>query len=693
MQTLPAILFCVSVLLTPVRSYAQQPPADTPQAPAPRPLDSRCASCHGSDATGGSAPSIVPFVRYHTDAEVTEVIAKGITVKGMPAFQLPADDLRDVLAELRSLTGTDPSMATGGFTGKREVRPVPLPSVLRGENQGTPASLPLTDGKMLQGSLMAQSDFDAQLLAPDGKFHLLAREGDKYRDKPIEPKSDWLTYHGTDAGNRYSPLKQINTSTVQKLAPVWMFSIPTSPRLETTPIVVDGIMYVTGWNEVYALDSTTGHVVWSYNEPRHEGILSEAGSGANRGVAVSGDRVFMITDHAHVVALNRKTGTKLWDVEMGSYKENYSASGAPMVVGDTVVVGVAGGEEGARGFVDAYKMDSGERAWRFYTVPKRGEKGSETWIGNAIEHGCGATWLTGSYDPALDLIYWGVGNPCPDMNGEERKGDNLYTASVVALSGKTGELKWYYQFTPHDTHDWDATEPMVLADEQFQGKPRKLLIHGDRNGYFFVLDRTTGELLSASPLSTKVTWTTGYGKDGRPILTSTFESTPDGVALCPAGGGGANWPDVSYNPGNKLFYVRVNDSCGVYASSVDPLTRNRWFGRGAGTDQALQALETVESGYAMGLFIRAMDVRTGKKVWDYPEPPGSSTGVLSTAGGLVFLGSRGGMVALDGNTGKPVWHIDLGQRSSAAPATYMVGGKQYIVLAETGVIVAYALVE
>jgi len=693
MRTLSAILFCLSVLFAPVSSFAQQPPAATPQIPAPRPLDSRCATCHGADATGGSAPSILQFVRYHTDAEVTDVIAKGRAAKGMPAFQLSADDLRDVLAELRGLTGTDPSMATGGFTGKREVRRAASPSVLRGENHGTPATLTLTDGKTLQGALMAQTDFDAQLLAPDGKFHLLTREGDKYRDKPIEPKSDWLTYHGTDAGNRYSPLKQINTGTVQKLAPVWMFSIPTSPRLETTPIVVDGIMYVTGWNEVYALDSTTGHVVWSYDEPRHEGILSEAGSGANRGVAVSGDRVFMITDHAHVVALNRKTGTKLWDVEMGSYKENYSASGAPMIVGNTVVGGVGGGEEGARGFVDAYKVDTGERAWRFYTVPRRGEKGSETWIGNALEHGCGATWLTGSYDPALDLIYWGVGNPCPDMNGEERKGDNLYTASVVALSGKTGELKWYYQFTPHDTHDWDSTEPMVLADEQFQGKLRKLLIHGDRNGYFFVLDRTSGELLSASPLSTKVTWTTGYGKDGRPILTSTFESTPDGVALCPAGGGGANWPDVSYNPGNKLFYVRVNDSCGVYAASVDPLTRNRWFGRGNSSPESLQALEALESGYPGGLFIRAMDVRTGKKVWDYPEPPGSSTGVLSTAGGLVFFGTGGGMIALDANTGKPVWHIDLAQRSSAAPATYMVGGKQYIVLAETGVIVAYALVE
>jgi len=683
MRTLPAVLFFISV-----SAFAQQP-----AAPAPKPLDARCATCHGTDANGGSGPSILQFVRYHTDAEVSAVIAMGRPGTAMPAFQLSIDDLTSVLAELRSLTGTDPSMATGGFTGKRAVRPPRSQTILRGENLGTPATLTLTDGKTLQGALMAQTDFDAQLLTADGKFHLLAREGDKYRDKAIEPKADWQTYHGTDAGNRYSTLKQINTSTVQKLAPVWMLQIPTSPRLEATPIVVDGVMYVTGWNEMYALDSTTGHVIWSYDEPRHEGILSEAGSGANRGAAVSGDRVFMITDHAHVVALNRKTGTKLWDVEMGSYKENYSASGAPMIVGDTVVVGVAGGEEGARGFVDAYKVDTGARAWRFYTVPKRGEKGSETWIGNAIEHGCGATWLTGSYDAALDTIYWGVGNPCPDMSGEERKGDNLYTCAVLALSGKTGELKWFYQFTPHDTHDWDATEPMVLADEMFQGKPRKLLIHGDRNGYFFVLDRTNGQLLSASPLSTKVTWTTGYGKDGRPILTNTFESTPDGVALCPAGGGGANWPDVSYNPATKYFYVRVNDSCGVYASSVDPLTGNRWFGRGASSPQSLQALEALQTDYAGGLFIRAMDIRTGKKVWDYPQPPASNTGVLSTAGGLVFFGDAGGLLALDANTGKPVWHIDIAQHSSAAPMTYMVGGKQYIVLAGTGVLVAYALVE
>jgi alcohol dehydrogenase (cytochrome c) len=336
--------------------------------------------------------------------------------------------------------------------------------------------------------------------------------------------------------------------------------------------------------------------------------------------------------------------------------------------------------------------------WRFYTVPKRGEKGSETWIGQAIDHGCGATWQTGSYDAALGLVYFGVGNPCPDYSGDERKGDNLYTASVVALSVATGALKWYFQFTPHDTHDWDSTQPMVLVDEPWEGLPRKLLVHGDRNGYFFVLDRTNGELLKATPLSTKVTWTTGYGKDGRPVLTSTWESTPEGVAACPGSNGGANWPDASYSPVTKLFYIRVSDSCGVYSSSLDPLGDNggpngtRWFGGGTPQPKARQDLAALTAGYPTGNFIRAMDIFTGMKVWEYPVAAGR-TGVLSTAGGLVFMGGGGGLVAIDGKTGKPVWHVDMGQLSSSTPMTYMVGGKQYIVLPGTGVVVAYALTE
>ena len=245
-------------------------------------------------------------------------------------------------------------------------------------------------------------------------------------------------------------------------------------------------MYVTAWNEVYALDAATGHQIWVYRRPRTSGLLGEAAGGANRGVALSPDRVFMLTDHAHLLSLDRSTGKLLWDVVLGDYKtEALAATGAPLVIGDLVFAGVAGGEEGARGFLDAYKVSNGERMWRVWTIPKPGEKLAETWIGSALEHGCGATWTTGAYDPQLDLLYWTVGNPCPDYNGDDRKGDNLYTNSVLALRPKTGEMKWYFQFTPHDTHDWDAEEPTILIDEPFQGRPRKLLAQANRNGFFY----------------------------------------------------------------------------------------------------------------------------------------------------------------------------------------------------------------
>ncbi|MDA1082768.1 MAG: PQQ-binding-like beta-propeller repeat protein, partial [Gemmatimonadetes bacterium] len=396
--------------------------------------------------------------------------------------------------------------------------------------------------------------------------------------------------------------------------------------------------------------------------------------------------------HAHLVAFNRFTGEKLWDTNMASHLDGYSATAAPIVIGDLVLSGVAGGEEGARGFIDAYRVATGERAWRFYTIPARGEPGSETWVGQAIDHGCGATWLTGSYDPELDLTYWGIGNPCPDYTGDERKGDNLYTASVVALSIKTGKLQWYYQFTPHDTHDWDSTQPMVLVDEPWQGKPRKLLMHGDRNGVFYVLDRTNGQVLLTENLSSKVTWHRGFTAEGKPIVVPGSISTREGVAVCPGSGGGTNWPAASYNPQAKLFYIRVLDSCGLYASHEDPLGVNgdRWFGGGTPGEKARKDLEALTGGRPSQSFIRAVDPFTGKKAWDYPIPQ-TRAGVMSTAGGLVFLGADGGLVALDAKTGAPVWHINLNQNSSASPMSYMVGGKQYIALAGTGVIVGYAL--
>ena len=345
---------------------------------------------------------------------------------------------------------------------------------------------------------------------------------------------------------------------MKRLAPAWIFPVPGAPRLEVTPLVVDGVMYITGANEAYALDATTGRQIWSFRTPRTQGLLSEAGGGANRGGALSGNRFFMATDNAHLLALDRLTGRKVWDVMMADTKEGYSATAAPIVIGDLVVSGVAGGEEGARGFVDAYRAATGERAWRFWTIPKRGEKGSETWIGNALKHGCGATWITGSYDAALGLIYWTTGNPCPDFNGDERKGDNLYTNSVVALDVKTGIMKWYFQFTPHDTHDWDSNGPVILTDQQWEGRPRKLLVHADVNGFFFVLDRTDGRLLLATPLG-KQNWTTGYGKDGRPVVTENFETTLEGTLTCRTAA--PKWASASFDPSSKLFFTRVADGC------------------------------------------------------------------------------------------------------------------------------------
>ena len=672
-------------------------------SPAQNPSDAstfqrRCADCHGAMLAGGSGPAILTYVRYHTDAEVTAAIRD--RHPGAPPLSLQSDELRQILSEMRGLAGTNPAMATGGFTGRRgggrgtgpALAAPPASTSGSGTVGQAPTTVKMAEGRPRTGILLAQSELSAVLLE-GGTFSLLSKDDDVYRAKAIAPKADWTHYDGSLTGNRYSPLELINGSNVQRVGAAWVFPIASNPRaLQSTPVVQDGIMYVTGWNELYALDATTGRQIWSYSEDRHEGILSEGGIGTNRGVTISGENAFMVTDHAHLLGFNRFTGQKLWDAEMGSYQESYSATSPPLPVGELLVVGVAGGEEGARGFLDAYRAATGERVWRWYSIPKRGEKGSETWVGQALEHGCGATWMPGSYDPQLDLIYWAIGNPCPDIAGEERIGDNLYTSSVVALAAKTGEMKWYYQFTPHDTHDWDAVQPMLLVDEVWQGRPRKLLMHGDRNGMFYVLDRTNGEVLLTGNLSTKVTWLKGFTKDGQPIVDPGSIATKEGIAACPGGGGGANFQATSYNPMTKLFYARVSDSCAIYTSHDDPLgaAGNRWFGRGTPTEKAREQLAELLKGYRTGVFIRAIDPFTGRKVWDIPAPAGRS-GVLSTASGLIFLGGGGGLLVLDAKTGRPLWNVNIAHTTQGSPMTYMVGGKQYIALAGTSAITVYVL--
>ena len=326
-----------------------------------------------------------------------------------------------------------------------------------------------------------------------GSIVLLRKSGARYR--VVTSGVDWPSYDGSTTGNRYTALTQIDKSNVGRLAPRWIYTIPSSLRLQVTPVVVDGVMYVTSANECYALDAGNGREIWRFQQPRTKGLVGNAAGGINRGVAVAGERVFMVTDHAHLLALNRFTGELLWDTEMADWRQNYNATSAPLIVGDFVVAGTAGGEQGVRGFLAAYDQTTGKEAWRFWTVPKPGEPGSETWKGAGIEQPGGTTWMTGVYDAALGLVYWTTGNPSPDYNGDERLGDNLYASSVVALDARSGRLKWHFQFTPHNVWDWDAQQPTVLVDTTWEGRPRQLLVQASRNGFFYVLDRTDGKFL------------------------------------------------------------------------------------------------------------------------------------------------------------------------------------------------------
>jgi len=598
-------------------------------------------------------------------------------------------------------------------------------------------SLRMRDGRTLRGLAKYESPFDLGVQSLDGTFHSISRRqvagitwepsimpkvqasAEEMRDLPAyltrltadrspratlpgtaasgngarfddiaRPKpGEWPTYHGRLSGNRHSALDQINTTNVARLAPKWTFQVPGAPgTLQVTPVVVDGLMYVTAANAVWALDARTGRQVWQYSRPRTRELVGDPASGINRGVAVLGDRVFLQTDHAHLIALHRITGQLLWDAEMADYHDHYGATSAPLAVNDLVIAGVSGGDEGNRGFLDAYKASTGERVWRFWTVPARGEPGSETWIGKALEHGCAATWLTGTYDPDARLLYWPTGNPCPDYNGDERKGDNLYSNSVLALDPDTGKLKWHFQFTPHDLHDWDATETPMLVDMEFRGRPRKLLLHGDRNGFFYVLDRLTGEFLLAEPFVKQLTWASGIGKDGRPILLPGNEPAVEGTRTCPSVEGATNWPSTAFSPTTGLFYLMVEESCGIYTKSAQWWVQGQSF-YGGGTRRS--------PGDVSAKFLRALDVQSGKIAWEIPDLGGGvlASGLMSTAGGLVFYGDApgGAFVAADAKTGRLLWHFNTGQRWKAGPMTYAIEGRQHIGIAAGSTIMVFAL--
>ena len=596
MSTLFALILIL--LLLPQQLLSQQ--FQSQQSRPQQLFGENCAGCHGDEGRGsakGPALTMNQRVAEQSAGQLGAYLERGNIAAGMPSFSdLSADDRTALVGYLRRLNG------------ETILAPVTAIEPARKITFGAP-----------------------------------------------QP-GDWLTYNGNDSANRYSPLKQINTANVSSLKVKWVFPIQYF-GLETTPLAADGVVYVTGPNQVFAVDALTGNALWHYSRPASPGMVGDAKLGTNRGVAILRDKVFFITDNAHLLALDRASGKLLWEITMppDTAGQHYGGTMAPLIVNDTIIAGVAGADEGIRGFVAAFKPDNGALLWRRWTVPRSGEPGIETWQGKEPLTGGGSTWLTGSYDPSSDTLYWAVGNPWPDSNDVDRPGDNLYTDCVLALNAKTGEIKWYYQFTPHDVRDRDATEPNVLVDTVYKGKPSKLLLHADRNGFFYVLDRINGKVLLAKPFLRQVDWASSIGADGRPVVKD-----PRG---CPSDA--ANWDSTAFSPETHLYYFIAKEECGR-------------------PDRTSQR------------FLRALNIETGDIVWDVPQfgpaPNKIWTGVLATAGGLIFYGQpHGGFAAVDQRDGKTLWQFPTNVRMKASPMTFTVGGKQYVAVAAGPNIICFGL--
>ncbi len=500
----------------------------------------------------------------------------------------------------------------------------------------------------------------------------------------LKDPTRWLTYSGEYNGQRHSPLTQITPENVHQLSAQWTFQTGTLGSFQTTPIVVDGVLYVTGFNNnAWAIDARSGRQIWRYRRELPEDLHNCCGP-VNRGFGVLGDRLFMTTIDAHLLALDMRTGGIVYDVQLEDYKVGYSATVAPLVVKDKVIIGIAGAEYGIRGFIDAYDAQTGKRAWRFYTVAGPDDPGGHTWPrGDAYLRGGGSIWVTGTYDPQQNLVFFGTGNPGPDYYSNAREGDNLYTASLVALDADTGQLRWHYQFTPHDVHDWDSTQVPVLGDLTMNGQPRKVVMFANRNGFFYTLDRLTGKPLVAKPF-VETTWAKEIGSDGRPVLLPGHLPDEDGTKTCPDLGGGTNYMSPSYDPTTRLFFVTARETCATYFAF----------------DQKFKPGEQYESGGTQRPrdqknfgALRAIDPVTATLKWEFRYTSVSSAGVLTTASGLVFAGDGdGNILAFDSRSGKNLWHYQLGfSMRSTAGTTYLLDGRQYLLVPSGSTLTAFAL--
>lgn len=631
-----------------------------------------------------------------------------------------------------------PDLSAEGARDAAAIRAAMLhPAPARPNQGGGPrwVNIVTGDGKALHGTVRAEDSFSLLLLADDGKIvkvdRLAARSiaddpapraamsavaklpeaqrddllaylaAQKKRDvsgkippsgsdtlpvsRLLSAKTEpgnWLTYWGGYDAHHFSPLTQINARNAFQLQARWTAQLPGASQVKGTPLVIDGIMYASGSpGEVQAIDARTGQQIWKFN--RKQDVTNPYQiNPTNRGVAVLDGRVFVTTLDNLVIALDAKTGRELWEKRAADTLEGYEMTGAPLALPGKIIVGVGGGEFGLRGFLDAYDPATGERLWRFETIPGPGEPGHETWPGDSWKLGGGGTWLTGSYDPDLKTLYWAVGNPAPSFNPHVREGDNLYTNSVIALDPDTGKLKWHYQFTPNDSHDWDSQEAMVLADAKIGGQTRKLILHADRNGMYYVLDRETGKFIQATAF-VQQTWNDGFDANGRPKVKAESVASTEGAVAYPAIGG-TNWQAPSYDAPKQRFFVIFSDSPRKITAEEPKFEKGRQYTAGRGANV---------QGAAAAQGVQAMDALSGKQLWRFPLSRGTlGAGLLATAGNIVTVGSAdGNVIVLDSATGKALWHFQTGGGIGASPMSYMVDGTQYIAISAGTNIYSFAL--
>ena len=558
------------------------------------------------------------------------------------------------------------------FLNKRE-------ATIKNSDQPHPALTPKENDDLLAFLVKAEQVYEPDAIwKPAADFNItFARLNNSQAEA-----NNWLSYWGDLRGTHYSGLKQITPQNIAALKSAWMLQLG-GTNVETTPIVVDGMMFVTGpLNTVTALDARTGQTIWKYNRKLPQ-VASHCTVMTNRGLAVLGDRLYLATLDMHLVALNAKSGNIIWDVETDDYRKGLSNTHAPLAIDEKIIIGVTAGECALTGYVDAFDAATGKKLWRTYTTPQKGDPNRKTWEPeSAADFGGAPTWMTGTYDSDTKTLFWTTGNPGPDYDGSVRGGDNLYSCSVIALEPETGKMKWWFQYTPHDVHDWDGNETPMLIDGVIKGKKRKLLVTAQRNAFYYVLDRETGEFLNGQAFA-KQTWAKGLDAKGRPIVLPNTTPTPEGNYVCPDAAGSANWGSPSYDPATNFFLVSVREACATYTS----VTKNPTPGQGyTGGGQEIDANGTPGA-------VRALDALTGAVKWNFPLQIGaSSTGVLGTAGGVVFASSNdGNLIALDHRTGKYLWHYYTGARIMASPIAYAVNGKQYVAIASQSAIFVFGL--